>query len=256
MADRPLERAAVLMFHGLTHGETNIDVPVRERKYWVNADRFSRQLNAIRDSGAAIVPLYSFWSRPAETPAAGAAVITFDDGAISDYEIAFPRLLEANATASFFLNTGTVGRPGYVSWDQVREMRKYGMTFYSHSHDHVYLTKLSLSALAFQMQQSREMLEEKLGVPAEFLSLPFGDGNGVVIREALRAGFAAVCTSRCVRAQPGQTTIDRVAVYAGCGVRTIRRMVGGDPWFYAGRAAKAALIHIPKRIILTKAHAN
>lgn len=256
MADRPVERAAVLMFHGLTLDETNTGVPPRERKYWINARQFSRQLREISNAGYGIHSLHAFWNgiggAGSATPA---AVLTFDDGLESDYEIAFPRLLDAGATANFFLNTNNVGRAGYLTWSQAREMQKRGMTFGSHGHDHVYMTPLGSAALASQLRQSRQMLEDELGCAVEFFSPPYGDCNKRVLEESLRAGYTAACTSRSLRAQPGRPTVNRVAVYANSGPQTIRRMITGSPLFYAARLAKAMLIRLPKQIILMKEHA-
>lgn len=258
MANRSLERAAVLMFHGLILDETKAEVPVRQRKYWINARQFSRQLQEIAAAGYHVQSLDAFWhGANIEGASSGrSTVVTFDDGTASDYEIAFPRLLEAGAPASFFLNTANVGTPGYLTWSEAREMQKHGMTFYSHGHEHVYLTRLDAAALAFQLRRSRQMLEDNLGRPVDFFSPPFGDCNKRLLEASRAAGYKAVCTSRSLRARPGQPTVNRVAVYADSGPETIRRMITGNSWFYAGRLARAILIRVPKQIILTKEYAS
>ena len=39
----------------------------------------------------------------------------------------------AGARAEFFINTATIGQPGYLTWGQVAEMHRAGMSFQSRS---------------------------------------------------------------------------------------------------------------------------
>jgi peptidoglycan/xylan/chitin deacetylase (PgdA/CDA1 family) len=50
------------------------------------------------------------------------AMITFDDGYIDNYELAFPVLQAHNATATFFLTTGFVGDRRLGWWDEIAWM--------------------------------------------------------------------------------------------------------------------------------------
>jgi peptidoglycan/xylan/chitin deacetylase (PgdA/CDA1 family) len=50
------------------------------------------------------------------------AMITFDDGYIDNYELAFPVLRAHNATATFFLTTGFVGQRRLAWWDEIAWM--------------------------------------------------------------------------------------------------------------------------------------
>ena len=43
-------------------------------------------------------------------PKLPAVILTFDDGLVTDYEIAFPLLAEFGQRAVFFLNTATIGQ--------------------------------------------------------------------------------------------------------------------------------------------------
>ncbi len=50
------------------------------------------------------------------------AMITFDDGYIDNYELAFPVLKARNATATFFLTTGFVSDRRFGWWDEIAWM--------------------------------------------------------------------------------------------------------------------------------------
>ena len=105
----------VFLYHGLTLLLAP-ECPVRERKYWVSAAQFREHLACIGGEGCQAVLLHELWdaangSKRKKLPVA----LTFDDGNSSDYEIAFPLLLEAGLRAEFFVNTATVGRKGLHS---------------------------------------------------------------------------------------------------------------------------------------------
>ena len=62
--------------------------------------------------------------------------LTFDDGGIDNYQVAFPILRQLGLSATFFVITGRVGREGQMSWDELREMASQGMAIESHTVTH------------------------------------------------------------------------------------------------------------------------
>lgn len=53
-------------------------------------------------------------------------LVTFDDGFRSALEVADPVLARYGWSAVMYLPTGEVGRPGYLGWDELREMHASG----------------------------------------------------------------------------------------------------------------------------------
>ena len=82
--------------------------------------------------------------------------VTFDDGNNTYYEIAFPWLLENALKAKFFIITDNVGKDGYLNWNQIVEMHKYGMKFGSHSKSHVDLTAISHNEALIELDISKK----------------------------------------------------------------------------------------------------
>ena len=242
----------MLLYHGLTSiGVPN--VPPREQKYWVTSARFLQHLDHIRGSRYQARLLDELWfSSGASDRRDRSVVITFDDGNASDYRFALPALVEREMRAEFFVNTATIGTAGFLDWREIREMHAGGMSFQSHSHDHVDLVQLPLQSLEHQLRDSKRMLEDQLGSPVNFLAPPYGRLNRQVIQVAREVGYRAVCTSWNWPARPGAVTVDRVAVYRHTGPDDLDRLLARDLAPYAARAARAAILFWPKRLLLRR----
>jgi peptidoglycan/xylan/chitin deacetylase (PgdA/CDA1 family) len=233
----------VLMYHALTTGSEGAgDVPY-DARYSVAADAFTRHVGAIAAAGCRVIDLAAF----GRGDAGRAAVVTFDDGMVSDHALAFPRLLEAGVSATFFVNSATVDRPGYLTWAHMREMQGRGMSFQSHGHDHVYLSRLGADALDRQLRHSKERIEDGVGAPVEFLAVPFGDCSARVIDGARAVGYRAVCTSLAWPARPGARTISRIAIAADTSRAEVDAILAGAPGPFLRRGLRAMLVYGPKQ---------
>jgi peptidoglycan/xylan/chitin deacetylase (PgdA/CDA1 family) len=121
--------------------------------------------------------------------------VTFDDGLLSDYEVAFPELARRQLSGTFFIPTGLVGQKGRVSWSQLAEMSRAKMKIGSHTHTHPYLTKLTLPRIREELAKSRTILEDRLGVAIDALSIPEGNASAEIFSMAHQVGYRVVATS-------------------------------------------------------------
>jgi peptidoglycan/xylan/chitin deacetylase (PgdA/CDA1 family) len=220
-----------------------------KRKYAVTSTQFRDQLTEIRNGGYEVSSVRQIAQRAGGT-GRSLAGITFDDGCSSDYEKAFPLLVEAGLRADFFLSTANVGQPGYLNWEQVREMCKAGMAFHSHGHSHVALSRLDPVHLERELRVSRGILEDKLGSAVEFLAAPYGLLNRRVIREAFRLGYRGVCNSRQWTACWGNRCVNRVAILGQTSAEEFRRLLARHPLPYILRSMRSAAIYLPKQVLL------
>lgn len=239
----------VFGYHGLTRSPDE-SVPTVERPYWLHRDQFRSHLEFIHRERYRIALLEELWDndKAASSPKLP-VVLTFDDGLASDYEVAFPLLAALEAKASFFLNTSTVGQPRYLGWRQIQEMQEAGLSFQSHSDDHVDLTRLSTVALERQLRASKEMLEDRLGSSVRFLSAPYGLINRKVVEAALQTGYRAVCGTRCWPARPGADVIPRVILRREYTLEDFRQYVERRGYKYLGRLARRPL-SFPRWLLL------
>jgi len=121
--------------------------------------------------------------------------VTFDDGDITNHTHAYPVLKEKGLKAHFFILSGKVGENGYMNWQQIRELRDAGMTIGSHGMSHRILTVLSEKELDYELRESKKILEDNLGQPVEYFSIPRGFYDHKVIRKTQEAGYKTVFTS-------------------------------------------------------------
>ncbi|MGH9770927.1 MAG: polysaccharide deacetylase family protein [Candidatus Acidiferrales bacterium] len=245
-----LRGVPVFGYHGLTRGP-EAERPARESKYWVREAEFRRQLERIRRARFSPGRLEALTGEAASAEdSANSLILTFDDGLVSQYEIAFPLLVEFQTPAYFFVNTSTVGLAGFLTWDQMLEMQRAGMSFQSHSHEHLYLPWLSAPVLERQLRDSKQILENRLGSTVRFLSAPFGELNRRVVQAAKDVGYQGVCNSRSWPSRRGDSTVNRVAVYSSTTAESFERLMAGDAVSYAARAARERAVYLPKRLLL------
>ena len=240
-----LSGVPVLMYHGI-RSRTSKEEP--RDKYCVDEDRLVRQLDRCSRAALPVVCLKHNWRSSPD--GANAVVATFDDGSASDFELAFPRLLERGCSADFFVNGSTVGKPGYVTWEQLKEMDRAGMSIQSHGSEHVPLTLLGGQALQEQLLRGRAEIQERVGSEVEFLSVPFGFMNSRVLDAALEVGFTAVCDSVSWPARMGNRIIHRIAVERSTSDREFESLVFRSATPFIGRNLRRTVLHIPKQILL------
>lgn len=120
-----------------------------------------------------------------------AVVITFDDGWQSQYDDAFGVLKQYRFTATFFVYTSAIGNgSGFMTWDELREMQRAGMTIGAHSRTHPEMTKQGVS-LANEIAGSRADIQKNLGTTPDLFAYPYGDWDDRVAAAVRAAGFRA-----------------------------------------------------------------
>lgn len=78
-----------------------------------------------------------------------------------------------------------------LNWDQVREMRRRGITFGSHTVHHPFMKRLPLEDARWELVESKRIMEERLGEPVRHFCFPHGSYGEAVGRLAREAGYAS-----------------------------------------------------------------
>ncbi|MGE5042083.1 MAG: polysaccharide deacetylase family protein [Candidatus Levyibacteriota bacterium] len=127
-------------------------------------------------------------------------VISFDDGYEDFYTYAYPILQKYHFVASLAIPTGLLGRNGYLSWDELKEMDRSGKIFiYSHTKSHTNLTKVTVSKAQYEILAAKEQLQKFTGKNSNVFFYPYGavsfgvisvlDANGYQAGYSTKPGF-------------------------------------------------------------------
>lgn len=106
-----------------------------------------------------------------------------------------------------------------MSWNQMREMHREGMSFGAHTVTHPNLPNTELEEARQEIQESKQMLEDQLGGRVDHFAYPNGRGSSHLtqgIKELVReAGFCSAVTSQkgCVQSGDDLFSLRRIGVY-------------------------------------------
>jgi peptidoglycan/xylan/chitin deacetylase (PgdA/CDA1 family) len=116
-------------------------------------------------------------------------LITIDDAFSSFYEVAWPYLKKEKIPFILFVSTESVGKNGYMTWNQIKELEKENTVHIgNHSHTHSYLVSLKNEDFISDIDTSSSIFKNKLGYNPIFFSYPFGEYSSF-IKEYISKNF-------------------------------------------------------------------
>jgi peptidoglycan/xylan/chitin deacetylase (PgdA/CDA1 family) len=220
--------APVLMYHEVTDKcEQERVVRKTNPAYCMTWDSFHRQMGHLAAGGFRSLTLDELLD---DGPGEKGVIITFDDGWDNNHSVAWPILAGAGLGATIFLISGFIGQPGYLSWEQVRELAEAGISIQSHTVSHRPLGLLADSEIRSELEDSKKTIENRIGRTVDHISMPQGVFNQRVIEMAAQAGYRSVSTSEpSLRHKAGNpAVISRINVSAKYDLATFGRIIAGD----------------------------
>jgi peptidoglycan/xylan/chitin deacetylase (PgdA/CDA1 family) len=180
-------------------------------RYKLTPEHFAGHLDRIAADGTAVGTV---------GPAAGdrpRAAQTFDDGGASALDAA-AALEQRGWRGHFFVTSGRIGTPGFLTADEVRDLAARGHVIGSHSHTHpTYMGKLGRDRIADEWRRSADALGELLGEAPWSASVPGGYLTGPVIETAAAAGYGLLMTSEPTARtseRDGMTVMGRYTIWS------------------------------------------
>jgi peptidoglycan/xylan/chitin deacetylase (PgdA/CDA1 family) len=202
---------------------------------------FEAEMKELKDRGITVIPMQDLlaWKRGEKNIPPRCAVVTFDDGWKSQYEVGWPIMKKYGYPFTMFIYTegvrgGSLGGGEAITWEQLADMRDNGVDIQAHSATHQDLreghtimvanpggkkTRTKLTGPQYEQWVQNEvvgckqLLEQRLGIKVNCFAVPFGTYNDHVKELARNSGYEAMFT---VYGQPITFTspLDSIGRYA------------------------------------------
>jgi peptidoglycan/xylan/chitin deacetylase (PgdA/CDA1 family) len=232
----------ILMYHGIRRSYCDELPPGWSRKHAIDAAAFTQQLDLIGARGSRSLKLSDL-----DLPGLPerSLLITFDDGHLSDYQIAAPELQGRGLSAAFFITWSYLGRPGYLSRGQVRELRAQSFEIGAHGLSHKRLTQMGPAELWREALDSKRRLEDLIGESIANFAIPSGSYNDLVLQTLWAAGYRRIMTSDFGLANPAHSVMHRMGVTAEVSAREFRTFLTASP---AAAARRRLVMGMTRRL--------
>ncbi|HZR78093.1 MAG TPA: polysaccharide deacetylase family protein, partial [Chthoniobacterales bacterium] len=126
----------IFCYHGLTD-------KVRYPGTQITPQMFEQQMNMLKERGITVIGMQDLlaWKRGEKNIPPRCAVVTFDDGLKSQYEVAWPIMKKLGYTFTMFIYTegvrgGLFGGGEAITWEMLADMRDNGIDIQAHSATH------------------------------------------------------------------------------------------------------------------------
>lgn len=141
---------------------------------------FIEQLNIIKSLGFEVVNEI--------TEAYSQIQISFDDGFRGVYENK-DFLINQDVFPTIYIITSKVGSSGYLTWQEIVELKRCGFNIQSHTHTHSNLNELNKQELYDELYGSKKLLEHYLNEQIVEICFPKGLFNDKVLEMCEQVGY-------------------------------------------------------------------
>jgi peptidoglycan/xylan/chitin deacetylase (PgdA/CDA1 family) len=186
--------------------------PMRaHRSTYCSVERFAAQMRYLARFGYRVLGMdevLACLSGKHPIPARAVA-LTFDDGYENFYEHAWPVLQSHRFPAIVYVITSLVGQraewlaaegrdaPPMMSASRIRQLRREGVQFGSHSESHLRLAGQDRARVRQEVERSKAALEDILGEPVMHFCYPYGSHDLPALEAVAAAGYRSATT--CLR---------------------------------------------------------
>jgi len=232
----------------------------------IKPSEFEQQMQALKEHGFTVIGMQDFlaWRRGEKAIPDKSCVISIDDGYRSGYEVAWPILKKFGYPFTMFIYTNYVkGQPKAggqsISWGELAEMRDAGVDIQSHTVSHSDLRAKTGKTPSYEewlrneLEGSKHMLEQQLGISVKALAYPYGNHNEKVRAAAVAAGYE-VCFTVYGQRITYHSSPDQLGRYAvestkpqifEAAMKMIGGGGGGDGGSATGQLAAASMVTQP-----------
>ncbi len=142
----------------------------------INIDIFKKQIELINNKKINFMLPSNFDKNFNLKKSKKKILLTIDDAFSSFYQNAWPILKKEKIPFILFVSTKSVGKYGYMTWEQIKEVEKENFAFIgNHSHSHKYLVEYSFNEFKKDIDTSINIFNNNIGYNPIFFSYPFGE---------------------------------------------------------------------------------
>jgi peptidoglycan/xylan/chitin deacetylase (PgdA/CDA1 family) len=142
----------------------------------IKMDMFDEQMKIIKNQGYEFYDPNNFLNEFNKVKKDKKILITIDDGFKSFYNEAWPYLKKNKIPFILFVSTEPVGKKGYMTWDEIKEINDSDIGYIGHhSHTHEYLIDMTEKEFINDIETATEIFKNKLGYVPSIFSYPFGE---------------------------------------------------------------------------------
>lgn len=159
--------------------------------YFISPERLEEHLKKLKELGfQSVLPeqvegsFYQGKKLPAKP-----ILISFDDTRADHFLAAAPLLEKYGFRGVFYIMTVSIGKSGYMTKAQIKELSDRGHAIGHHTWDHQDLRKLPADQWKIQIDKPKALLEEITGKKVTSLAYPFGLWNPQAIQELKTRGL-------------------------------------------------------------------
>jgi peptidoglycan/xylan/chitin deacetylase (PgdA/CDA1 family) len=182
------KQVPVLCYHNIQQ----TGLPLRSSQgYDIPEEKFKSQLQALADSGyKTILPeqYYNYLVYGTTIPEKS-VMLTFDDSDEDQFTIAKREMDKYGFKGVFFLMTIAIGKPRYMSKEQIRQLADEGHAVECHTWDHHRTDRYVAGDWEVQLDKPKALIEGITGKPVRYFAYPFGVWNAAGIPEIKRRGY-------------------------------------------------------------------
>lgn len=165
----------ILMYHTVNNNENNSDVLWTDMTTSINV--FEKQLELMDALGYTTISLDELTDQLENKimTSRKQIVLTFDDGYSDFYSNVYPLILKHHMKAVVFIPVNYIGKPKYLTWDQVKEMSESNaIIFESHSLQHYPMTCIPPIVSFVEIFISKVRLQLQIKNRVNWFSYPYG----------------------------------------------------------------------------------
>lgn len=196
---------SVLLYHDV--------VTTRRSPYDIQYEDLAYQLQDIHNRGLRTITATELVEAVKKRkPLPKTIVLTFDDGYASFYYKVFPLLKKYGIKATVFIVTCDVGKKGYMTWEQLKEIADSGLVeIGSHSVTHQNLAKMDEKTIMEELKKSKEEIEKRIGKKVKVFAWPYGEAPQNAEELVKKAGYEGAFRSFAPRSGDNPYGLNRMS---------------------------------------------